>query len=75
MLEHGVRQIAFSSTCATYGLPEKIPISENHPQNPISPYGASKLMVERILRDCGTDLWPAIDLATLFHCRGSRSRQ
>jgi len=53
MLEHGVRQIVFSSSCAIYGFPKTIPISESHPQNPISPYGASKLMVEWILRDCG----------------------
>lgn len=46
-----VKNIVFSSTCATYGIPNHIPINETHPQNPINPYGASKLMVERILRD------------------------
>ena len=51
MRKHGVRQIVFSSTCSTYGIPETVPISELHPQNPINPYGASKLMVERILAD------------------------
>lgn len=54
MREHGVRQIVFSSTCATYGLPDSTPISEAHRQDPINPYGASKMMVERILLDCGT---------------------
>ncbi len=39
--------------CATYGLPEKLPILDDAPQNPINPYGASKLMVERVLRDFG----------------------
>jgi UDP-glucose-4-epimerase GalE len=53
MLEHGVGKIVFSSTCATYGLPQEVPISEEHPQRPMSPYGKSKLMVEQILRDCG----------------------
>lgn len=47
----GVRQFVFSSTCATYGLPEAIPITEDHVQKPVNPYGASKLMVERILQD------------------------
>jgi UDP-glucose 4-epimerase len=41
----------FSSTCATYGVPERIPISEDHPQRPINPYGCSKLFVERMLQD------------------------
>jgi UDP-glucose-4-epimerase GalE len=51
MLEAGVRSFIFSSTCATYGMPERTPIEEDHPQKPVNPYGASKLMVERILRD------------------------
>lgn len=48
---HGCKKIVFSSTCATYGEPKYVPITEDMPQNPINPYGASKLMVERILRD------------------------
>lgn len=51
MIRHGVKRIVFSSTCATYGVPDKLPITEETPQNPINPYGASKLMVERILKD------------------------
>lgn len=51
---HGVDQIVFSSTCATYGVPDRIPITEDTPQRPINPYGASKLMVERMLEDFGT---------------------
>jgi len=47
----GIDKIIFSSTCATYGMPEQIPISEDHPQNPINPYGRSKLMIEWILQD------------------------
>jgi len=46
-----IDKIIFSSTCATYGLPEQIPIPESHPQNPISPYGRSKFMIEWILQD------------------------
>jgi UDP-glucose-4-epimerase GalE len=50
-LRHDVRAFVLSSTCATYGTPERSPISEDTPQNPINPYGASKLMVERMLAD------------------------
>jgi UDP-glucose-4-epimerase GalE len=45
--------VVFSSTCAIYGLPERIPIAEDHPQRPINPYGHSKLVVERMLADIG----------------------
>ena len=51
MLENNVKKIVFSSTCATFGNPEYLPINEKHPQNPINPYGATKLMMERILKD------------------------
>ncbi|MBI2353850.1 MAG: UDP-glucose 4-epimerase GalE [Deltaproteobacteria bacterium] len=51
MREAGVDKMIFSSTCATYGIPQTIPISEDHPQLPINPYGRSKLMVETMLRD------------------------
>lgn len=51
MSEHGVKNIVFSSTCATYGEPKQMPITEDMPQCPINAYGATKLMVERILSD------------------------
>jgi len=51
MLRAKVDKIVFSSTCATYGNPITLPITEEHPQNPINPYGVSKLMVEKILGD------------------------
>ncbi|MEA1996948.1 MAG: UDP-glucose 4-epimerase GalE [Gemmatimonadota bacterium] len=51
MREYGCRFMINSSTCAIYGLPETVPIPENHAQNPINPYGRSKLMIERILTD------------------------
>lgn len=54
MKDCGVDKIIFSSTCATYGMSEKIPIPEEHIQNPINPYGRSKLMVEWILKDFST---------------------
>ncbi|MCF6290563.1 MAG: UDP-glucose 4-epimerase GalE [Desulfobacterales bacterium] len=51
MRDHGVKEMIFSSSCATYGMPLEIPIPETHPRQPINPYGASKLMVERMLAD------------------------
>ena len=50
MREAGVGILVFSSTCATYGDPVRVPIDETHPQSPVNPYGESKLMVEKILR-------------------------
>jgi UDP-glucose-4-epimerase GalE len=49
MLDAGVRDVVFSSTCATYGEPIKVPIAEDHPQNPVNPYGETKLAVEKML--------------------------
>ncbi len=51
MMENNVKDIVFSSTCATYGEPEYTPIDELHPQNPINPYGRTKLMIEQIFAD------------------------
>ena len=48
-VEAGVKKFIFSSTCATYGTPEKVPIDEKLPQKPINPYGLSKLMFEQVL--------------------------
>lgn len=50
MVEHDCKNIVFSSTCATYGLPDKVPIDERTPQSPINPYGHSKLLYEQILK-------------------------
>jgi UDP-arabinose 4-epimerase len=51
MLRHGAHTIVFSSSCATYGLPDTLPIPESAPQRPIIPYGRSKLAGEQILAD------------------------
>jgi UDP-glucose-4-epimerase GalE len=50
-IRHGCRAFVLSSTCATYGVPARVPIDESTPLAPINPYGASKLMVERMLAD------------------------
>jgi len=50
-LAAGIKSIVFSSTCATYGSPEHMPIREHHPQHPINPYGRTKLVAEQALAD------------------------
>ncbi len=59
MLHHGVKKFVFSSTCATYGVPERMPITEDSAQKPINPYGQTKLDVENLL----TALAPATGLS------------
>jgi UDP-arabinose 4-epimerase len=54
MVRHEVNQIVFSSSCATYGIPNQIPIREDAPQRPINPYGRSKLGCEQILIDAAS---------------------
>ena len=50
LMTANVRRVVFSSTCATYGEPQQVPISEEHPQSPTNPYGWSKLFMERIMQ-------------------------
>jgi UDP-glucose 4-epimerase len=52
MIQYRVKRFIFSSTAAVYGEPVEIPITEKHPCNPTNPYGASKIAVEKMLRDC-----------------------
>lgn len=51
MRRHGLQRLVFSSSCATYGIPSEVPINEGHPQQPINPYGRTKMMVEQALQD------------------------
>jgi len=51
--DHQVGNLVFSSSCATYGVPSQVPIAEDCPQHPINPYGATKLMAERMIADFG----------------------
>ncbi len=51
MRAHQVKSIVFSSTCATYGNPQFVPMTEAHPQSPINPYGRTKLMIEQMIAD------------------------
>jgi UDP-glucose-4-epimerase GalE len=50
MVAEGVDRLVFSSTCATYGEPQRLPLTEDHPQHPVNAYGESKLTIERALR-------------------------
>ena len=52
MAEHGVRRMVFSSSATVYGEPERLPLTEDHPLRPVSPYAKNKLMAEHILADC-----------------------
>lgn len=54
MVENNVKNIVFSSTCATYGNPQYMPLDEKHPQAPINPYGKTKFMMEQIMADYET---------------------
>ena len=65
-----VNKIIFSSSCATYGLPLEQPIGENHPQNPINPYGRSKLAVEWVIKDFGESFGLKYGILRYFNAAG-----
>lgn len=71
MRRAGVSRLIFSSTCATYGVPERVPISEDCPQHPISPYGRSKLAVEFALRDYVTGYGWGVAMLRYFNAAGA----
>jgi UDP-glucose 4-epimerase len=70
MREAGVDRFVFSSTCATYGDPDKVPITEDEKKKPVSPYGRSKLMVEEVLADVKGG-WPTFKYAALRYFNAS----
>ncbi len=72
MREFDLRHIVFSSTCAVYGTPETVPISELSPPAPINPYGASKMICERMLRECAAASAADIHGVALFQRRRRR---
>jgi UDP-glucose 4-epimerase len=71
MQQAGVNRFVFSSTCATYGDPPSVPIVEDMPKNPVSPYGHSKLMVEQILQDLPAGNWKDFKFAALRYFNAS----
>ena len=74
LLEAKVNSVVFSSTCATYGEPRQIPISEKHPQQPASPYGWSKLFMERILASYGLAYGMKFVALRYFNAAGATER-
>lgn len=64
MVSHGVNRIVFSSSATVYGLPKSVPINENFPLSTTNPYGETKLMIERILKDC-TVAYPQLSVCVL----------
>jgi UDP-glucose 4-epimerase len=75
LLATGVRRFVFSSTCATYGEPQSIPISEEHPQLPANPYGWSKLFLERIMSDYDRSYQLRFVALRYFNAAGATSQR
>lgn len=69
----GVRNFVFSSSCATYGTPPTLPIQENHPQNPINPYGETKLVIEKLLRSMAAQDQLSYAALRYFNAAGASS--
>jgi UDP-arabinose 4-epimerase len=69
--ECGVRHIVFSSSCAVYGIPHAVPIAENHPVDPVNPYGASKMVCERMLRECAASSEMTYTALRYFNAAGA----
>ncbi|HEU5410662.1 MAG TPA: UDP-glucose 4-epimerase GalE [Candidatus Acidoferrales bacterium] len=74
MLRHNVKKIIFSSTAATYGEPKTSTISEEHPTNPVNPYGASKLLFERVLAEMRTSAGLEYITLRYFNAAGASPR-
>ena len=75
MIRHGVKKLIFSSTAATYGEPEMVPIPEDHAKNPINPYGKSKLVFEQILGDYRAYTGLAYVTLRYFNAAGASPRR
>ncbi len=71
MADAGVGLVVFSSSCTTYGIPQKLPLSEDHPQSAISPYGETKLFIERMLHWCGRAGGPRWMILRYFNAAGA----
>jgi len=71
LLANGVRHIVFSSTAAVYGIPERIPVTETAPLQPINPYGWSKLFVERLLTDMAAAHSLSVGILRYFNVAGA----
>jgi UDP-glucose-4-epimerase GalE len=68
---HGIGRFVFSSTCATYGIPATVPITEDEPQKPVNPYGNTKLVIERALADFAAAHGWAVAILRYFNAAGA----
>jgi UDP-glucose 4-epimerase len=75
LLDRGVTRVVFSSTCATYGEPRQVPMTEEHVQEPVNPYGWSKLFVERILRSYDAAYQLRFCALRYFNAAGATARR
>ena len=73
MVRNGIKKIIFSSSCATYGIPDLVPISEKSLQRPISPYGRSKLFCEKIIKDAASSYNFQFAILRYFNACGADS--
>lgn len=73
MRDADVQRIVFSSTCATYGIPSRVPIAEDHPQHPINPYGFTKLAIEHALADYSRAYGMSYAALRYFNASGAAS--
>ena len=71
MVDAKVTRLVFSSTAAVYGDPLRTPIDEDHPKNPVNPYGASKLAIERMLADCSAAYGLGVVVLRYFNAAGA----
>lgn len=70
-IENGIRKIVFSSSCAVYGDPQVMPLTENHPRNPVSIYGRTKLMAEEVLESLHRTLGLSFVILRYFNAAGA----
>ena len=75
LIASNIRFFIFSSSCAVYGLPERMPLTENDPLLPISPYGTSKMMIEKILADCDAAYGLRFIALRYFNAAGAQPRE
>jgi UDP-glucose-4-epimerase GalE len=73
MRRAGVGRLVFSSSCTTYGNPSSLPLTEEHPQDPVNPYGRTKLMIERVLLDYSRAYGLGCAILRYFNAAGASS--
>ncbi len=75
MVKHNVLSLIFSSSCAVYGAPQYLPLTEEHPCSPVSPYGTTKYMIECVLADCAKAYGLNYVALRYFNAAGAQARE